>query len=392
MKPVEFGSQRNRHPGGSAAAWFRIASFPDKTAGNPHLQLFYKGLEAHGVELVTRLDCTPRWIRQHAGDLDGIHLHWPEKLWRGKRRGRLHAAIRLITGARYRAVLTVARALNVARRSGLKCLWTVHNIEPHDGSDWLDQLGYRIVARYANLIICYSQAAIPEVKARYRPRCEVVCVAHGNYAGVYPEPAPREGVMRKWGLDPRLPLVCCVGIIRPYKGLDIACQAIRKLDGTVQLAIAGAPFSQGDVDSLQSEMKSLHGALIARALTDQEFADLVAASEAVLLPYRRITGSGSLLAAWTLSRGVIASDLPLFREMLASHPDAGQVFRANDALSMAEAITTYLAKPSFARAAAADAASRAYAWDETVKPIISVLKKWMDPAIPPTRRDEHDAE
>src|SRR5688500_7265255 len=39
--------------------WFRVASFPDRTAGNPHLDLFFSGLGAHGIALTGRFEPHP---------------------------------------------------------------------------------------------------------------------------------------------------------------------------------------------------------------------------------------------------------------------------------------------------------------------------------------------
>jgi glycosyltransferase involved in cell wall biosynthesis len=356
--------------------WFRVASFPDKTAGNPGLEMFYGGLAAHGIELTTRLVCEPAWIRAHASSLDAIHLHWPEKIWRGKTRGRIHHLARVATFDRYRAVLRFARTLKTAGALGLKRVWTVHNIEPHDGAGWLDRLGYRIAARHSDLLICYSQSAAADVLARYHPRGQVVGIAHGNYHGIYPPPRDREVVLREFGLDPQLPVVCCVGIIKQYKGLDIACDAVRRLSGQVQLAICGAPHSATDTEIVRKEMQGVPGVIVGRALSDREFSDIIGASEAVLLPYRNITGSGSLLGAWTLGRGVIASDLPLFREMLGPEPQAGHLFRADDSASLADAIRHYLSTPAAVRAAAAMRAANLYSWDRTVGPVVKVMRAW----------------
>jgi beta-1,4-mannosyltransferase len=353
-----------------------MASFPDRTAGNPGLEMFYDGLAAHGVKMVTRLVCEAGWIRRHADALDAIHVHWPEKLWRGKTRGRLHAAVRILTLDRYRAVLSFARALKMAKAKGLLRVWTVHNLEPHDGATWLDRLGYRIAARNTELMICYSQAAAAAVHERYAPSGEVVGIAHGNYSGFYPEPRDRTTVMREFGLDPARPLVCCIGIIKRYKGLDVACEAIRCLDGAVQLAICGAPHSAEDTAAIQAQMGGLPGVLVARQLSDQEFADIIGASEAVLLPYRKITGSGSLLAAWSVGRGVVTSDLPLFREMLSTEPQAGEVFAGHDGRSLGAAIRRYLAIPADVRDAAVRRAANFYSWDKTVVPIVKVMERW----------------
>jgi beta-1,4-mannosyltransferase len=356
--------------------WFRIASFPHRTIGNPGLEMFYAGLEHHGVRLTGRLSPTVEWVTQHASSLDAVHVHWPEKLWRGRSRGRLDRIARTVTFAPLRNLLEFERALLAARRHGVKRIWTVHNLEPHDGASWLDRRGYRIAARESDLIICYSTAASNAIKSAYRPSCEVVTVPHGNYFGCYPVSRPRAEFMRSIGLDPARPLVCAVGIIRAYKGLETACDAIRRLEGAVQLAICGAPRSKADAAVLRTTMARVAGVLIDRPLSDQEFADVISASEAVLLPYRNITGSGSLLAALTFGRGVIASDLPLFREMLQPESDAGVLFPAGDDAALSAAVRSYLSIPQDQRTNSALRLARHYDWKRTVLPVVQVFKQW----------------
>ena len=357
-------------------AWFRVASFPHRTIGNPGLEMFYAGLEHHGVALTGRLTPTSGWVREHASELDAIHIHWPEKIWRGRPRGRLEKWTRALTLADRRAQAGFEAALVAARQAGVRRIWTVHNLEPHDGANQLDRRGYGIAARESDLIICYSRAAAQSIKALYNPVCEVAVVPHGNYFGCYPSPGPRTAFMERLGLDPSRPLVCCIGIVRAYKGLDVATDAVRQLVGEVQLAICGVPRSKADAAALRQAMADVSGVFVERPLPDQDFVDLIAASEAVLLPYRNITGSGSLLAAWTCGRGVVASDLPLFREMVAPEPRAGALFPAGDSRALARAIRSYLAVPPDERTNAALRLARHYDWKRTVEPVVQVFKQW----------------
>ena len=116
------------------------------------------------------------------------------------------------------------------------------------------------------------------------------------------------------------------------------------------------------------------GVVIDRELTDQEFADLTAASDAVLLPYRAITGSGALLAALGLGRGVVTSDLPYFREILADEPDAGMVVSGWDTAAWANALLQYLERrPAAVRSRAALRLAARYRWDRCVEPLVDAL-------------------
>src|SRR5690606_38552521 len=169
----------------------------------------------------------------------------------------------------------------------------------------------------------------------------------------------------------------CLGLLRPYKGLDVALEAISLLAGRVQLVIAGAPHRTLQLDELtRAVTRAGHTVLVPRLLTNQEFADIASASDAIVLPYERVTSSGALLAAWTLERGVIASDLQLFREMSAGEPDACRTFRGGDAASLAEAIEAYLALPAATRSSAAARMRDRYEWDGCVAPLRPLLDTW----------------
>jgi len=124
-------------------------------------------------------------------------------------------------------------------------------------------------------------------------------------------------------------------------------------------------------------------------LSEQEFADIVEASDAVLLPYREITGSGALLAAWTLGRGVVASDLPYFREVSKPEPDAAQFFPVENSPALAGAILEYTSIPFEVRHRAALRMAERYTWEWCVESLVQLLEDWRtksnvkDTASPP---------
>ena len=118
--------------------------------------------------------------------------------------------------------------------------------------------------------------------------------------------------------------------------------------------------------------------LILRQQNDQELADLLQACDCVALPYWRITGSGALLTALTMARGVVASDLSFFRSALAAEPDAGVLFRPGDAADLADAVKRFMAVPTAVRGAAARRVADSLAWDKVVRPV----GEWLQAALP----------
>ena len=339
---------------------FRIVPYPPGTK-NPYLDLFYGALRPGNVEKRRGGVPSLTWLARAEG-VDAVHFHWPDRLWSGGR-----AAPRV---GRFLAFLALARL------RGIRLIWTVHNLTPHEGEGAASRLARRTLGRHADLLICHDDRTAEAVKRQYRPAGEVVVMPHGNYAGCYPEPQPRDEVLRRLGLRTDLPVVSCVGNIRTYKGTDIACDAVERLAGRVQLLIAGPAHPEFDAAGLASRVEEIEGAFfLDRALSDAEFADLTAASDLVLLPYRKITGSGVLHAAWTLGRAVVASDLPYFRETSAEAGAAAWLSEPNGA-AFAEAIEAALAVSSDEREQAALTQADRYGWETCVRPVARVFDLW----------------
>jgi glycosyltransferase involved in cell wall biosynthesis len=333
--------------------------------------LCHSALAARGIRVTDDLEISTQWLQAHGDELEAVHLHWPERFWRAQFSGtsRVTRGIRAIE-----CLLQLQRFLRAVRRRGIRIMWTVHNLQPHEGAYRWDRYGYRLVARACDLVICHSESAARATERFYRPRGRMIVMRIGDPAPAYPAPRPRADVLAELGLDPQRPVVSCLGRLREYKGLDVACAAVERLNGGVQLAIGG-PINAGfDVMRLRNMIGRMPGGVvIARPLSDQEFADLTAASDAVLLPYRAITGSSALLAAIGLGRSVVASQLPYFEEMLADEPDAGVMVSGWNAEAWADGILRLLARPPDIRTNAALRLANRYSWDRCVEPLVAAL-------------------
>jgi beta-1,4-mannosyltransferase len=344
---------------------FVVASYPANGGGNPYLDLFYQSLADQGVGHC-QLVVNDEWLREHAKQFDAVHIHWPEELWRIRGRG---------PASRLRGVVGLRRFLRVAAALGLKRIWTLHNLEPHEGSDWVDVVGHRVLAQNVDLILCHSEWAASIIRRRYFLKTPVVVMPIGSYAGAYPGPRKQSTFLDQLGLDRTRPIVSVIGALRPYKGIETALAASTILDGRVQLVVAGEPHDALDAATL-SPLRRAGDVVLPRRLSDQEFVDLITASAAIILPYRKITGSSALLAAWTLGRGVIASDHPYFREMFEGEPDAGRLFPVGDAAELARSISEYLEVPEVRRITAANRLGERFSWTRTIRPVVDVIESW----------------
>lgn len=350
---------------GAAERPFVVAHYP-VWSGNPYLRLFYDALRPHGI--IARKDAifSPRWVWNEAEALDAIHIHWPEILWNGRKETVLRSIAKFIL------------VLVVARFRGLRVIWTVHNVDPHESPARAERMALRRLARTADLLICHSASAAAEVTERYAPSGSVVTMPHGNYDDVYRYADVSTLEARQaFSLDPDRPVVACVGRLRSYKGLDEACEAAQRLAGKATLLIAGAPHEGFDIDGLSERVSEVPGAvLVPRALTDAEVALAIRSADLVLLPYWRITGSGSLLAAWTLGRAVVASRLPYFEELVGDSGGAGWLYPSGDPEALVDAVRRGLETPASQREAAARAQADRYDWGRVVGPVVDAIGRW----------------
>ena len=381
-----------------------IASLPGVGGVNPYIDLFYNALSPHGVTLYQPPVVDSDWGRNHFKSINALHFHWPEYIWRQspppRERSHFRSYVRTHFPGAWRiyrisdslsrlervkrahvlknralSLLNFRQFLRQAKHARVRIIWTAHNLESHENFDVVDRAGFRLLARYADLIICHGSYSKLSLERTHRPKCPIVVMPHGNYDGIYPPPRPRELVLAELGLDSKIPVVGCVGAIRGYKGVDLACQAVKTLEGSVQLLCAGAPHGLFSLQEFQSLIDSTPGAVfVPRQLTNEEFSDYCAACDVILLPYRKITGSGALLASLTMARGVVASDLAFFREILAGTPDAGILVEPGSAKALADGIKQYLGLSRARREYAARELAKTFDWSHVIAPVVAEMK------------------
>lgn len=349
----------------------RICPYPAHGGGsNRYLDLYYRALEPHGFALSCPLTYNDQFLRDHADEFDIIHIQWlHERLWRRYGWGPL---------ARGRDLVGLWKFLRLAHRLGKKVVWTVHDLEPHDGAGLADRVGTALLARAADLVICHTEATRERLIRRYFGRRDsTVIMRHGNYDGVFPTPRPRAETLAALNLDPNKRTLVAAGSLRSYKGFDVAVDAAGALGVDYQLIIAGGydPRTPEVADDLRRRAANLPNVrLVLETVSDELMSDLYGAADCVLLPYRWITGSGALLTSLTLGRAVVATDLPFFQSELADEPDAGVVVRRGNPGALADGVRQFFASDADARHTAARRLADRLAWSEVVKPVVERLR------------------
>jgi len=338
-------------------------SFPD--GWHSYQVQFARALAADGVRYETGAEFSDRALAARP-DVDGVHFQWVENLWEGDR---WWQQLRLVYGVR--------RYCSFAKRLGKRILWTVHNHGQHEGDRWGARFGFRSVARKSDLIIVHSRWSEQFIRRSYRPGCPVVHMPLGNLDGVYAPRRDTADVRRDLGLDPDRPVCGMIGGVRPYRGHEVAIDAARSAGGRWQLLVAGyliSPEYGRQVADRAAGCPAIRCQL--GNLTDTEYAEFVRACDIILLPYQDITGSAALLAAWTLSRPVVMSDLPFFREYQPADPAAGLVLLERSPAALDAAVDRLLTFPPARRAESSRAEADRYSWDKIIRPVADIIRGW----------------
>lgn len=348
----------------------RAYTWPRETFAtfNPYLYLFHSALARHGVDFCGGLEINDGWLAANTSRGDALIVHWGvDHFWRAGGPG---------AGRQARALAGLWRYFRLARRSGVRVVWVVHDLQPHERWGLADRLGYQLLARAADLCVVHSESALAAFTARYpaaRGKCQMIGM--GNYDGFYPPPALRATAQEGFGIPAGRRVLIAIGMIRPYKGLETAIAALDHLPAGYHLVIAGYASDVGYRDILARQAAARADVtFLPQTISDQEFANLHAVADAVLLPYRKITGSSALLAAFTLGCGVVASDLPYFRELTAAEPTAAEFCPPDDPAALAAAVERFFAIDPDARGAAARRLADRYPWFECAAPVADFLR------------------
>lgn len=178
----------------------------------------------------------------------------------------------------------------------------VHNPTDHDSGRMRRAAARHVLSRCRGFL-CHA-SSVAEVLTRELP---------GRPVAVHPLPAERprttdrDAARAALGLSSDAVALLTFGLIRPYKGIDVLLEAVRRIPATspIVLLLAGEPW--GD------EGRRIRALLADPALSDRvrarlewvpedEAATWCAAADAAVLPYRSATGSA--VAAQMLGYGL----------------------------------------------------------------------------------------
>jgi glycosyltransferase involved in cell wall biosynthesis len=315
-----------------------IAVFPKDS--NPYQRNLYDALAQQGVTIsyvgahtgsrTTNLGLLPLElaVRRLRG-AQILHLHW---VWGFMLTGADRwMPMRRLTGVWYAAILAWARLI------GLRIVWTLHNVLPHERLFVDDVAARRRLLRACDLVIAHSEGSLEALTQQ---------VGTPRHACVIPHGPVRDRPTRLERPDGDAPLsLLFFGLVARYKGVEDLLAALIEVAGetTLSLTIAGDCVDAGLRPAVQELAASLPGRVTLRLerIPDDDLETLFAGHDAMILPYRRATTSGAAILGCEMGMPIIISDLPAFRDIPAIRTAPGPeplaaTLRRLDAMDRAE--------------------------------------------------------
>ena len=229
-----------------------------------------------------------------------------------------------------------------------------HNVGEKEPAWWKRMLANRVLRR-ADVLIVHAHSEAEEAWKRTHSDVVTAFLPVHEIGG----PAPsREEARQRLNLSGNVALF--FGHIRPFKGLDIALDAWKKLRSDVTLVVAGEPWWAWKAQPQQNVRYDL------RFVPDSEVADYFAAADVVIAPYRSEAQSGVAMTAFHFGRPVIATRVGGLPDIIDGRN--GILVAPEDPAALADAIDEFFTKRDrTAMERAASASAQRYSWKEYAK-------------------------
>lgn len=240
-------------------------------------------------------------------------------------------------------------AFRAIRRTGVRLVYTVHDIQPRYGTLRRTLLSTRALYALADALIVHSGASRATLcKFANVSPLRVHVIAHGNMADWSAPPVSQLDARRVLALPLTAPVVLFFGVIKPYKRLDRLLRAMPRVLQQLpdaRLMVVGRPAESFAPYRQLIEELGIRDRVMCRLeyVSEAEVARYFGAANVVVLPYAESDASGVLLQAYTFSRPVVVTETNGLEELVEDGV-TGLVVRSRHGL--AEAIVQLLSDPA----------------------------------------------
>src|ERR1700722_6734076 len=279
-----------------------ISLSPLNSTLNKYVDLFSKAISDQQYSI-----CEFRWRPAILCKSNVVILHWPTEFFTTE--GKL---------ATIKSIIKIATIWLSKYLWRTRFIWVAHNAAPHDTVKSAPRLTRWFLRSLDGIIFlsAYSRNLIGNLYPEIRDRRSLVTV-HGHYRDIAltpltPSPIPAGDVKLVY-----------IGLVRPYKNLEILVDAATRVSG-IQLLVAGMAKDRSVGDALRAraaQAQHIKLDLWETPISDSKFEAIVDFADAIVLPYRTVLNSGAAIFALSRNRPLLAPNigsLPELRETVGS--------------------------------------------------------------------------
>jgi glycosyltransferase involved in cell wall biosynthesis len=211
--------------------------------------------------------------------------------------------------------------LIILKLIGVKIVWTAHDLNNHHQRYLkIDRLVTKIITQIADAIIVHGKTAKVKVIKTFsiKNQDKIFVIPHGNYLNNYKNVVKRTEARKILDIPDTSFVLLLLGRIQPYKGVFELIDSFQQWhDKEAKLIIAGQPSNENITQIIQQKIgEDPHIKFIPRFIPDEEIQIYMNACDAVVLPYRDILTSGSVVLAMSFARACIAPKKGCIEDML----------------------------------------------------------------------------
>ncbi|MEB3342544.1 glycosyltransferase [Okeania sp.] len=215
----------------------------------------------------------------------------------------------------------------ITRLTGFKFVWTVHNYLSHDSKfPGLELWTRRLFVKLVDRIICLNKMTVETIAKEYKFNpAKAIVIPHGHYRDVYHKPIDLTEARKELNLPKTGKVYLNLGLLKPYKGIENLLQVWQDNQDIFtgdMLLIVGKPWDESYAQKLQKLATEIKGVIISPEFVDNSKLHLYfSAANVVVLPFKNILNSGSLILAMSFGKPVIAPRLGGLLEVVGEAND-----------------------------------------------------------------------
>lgn len=283
-----------------------IFFFPDYRRSNPYQKLMYDALPDGFRAQFGQLKKAHDLLRSKPNRRVIFHLHWTAPIFQHCE----DEACFQQTATEY------LKQLHDFKEDGGFTVWTIHNILPHNRRFPDTEIAFRtFLAQAVDRIHVHEPSALEQITKHFPiPKAKVTIGAHGHFLDAYPKrnilgPRRRHFDFKKTDI-----VAGVIGQLRPNKGIEDLINAAPKVPN-VRTFIAGRVMPPNDPQNFTDRCQS-HGIICKPGfIRRRHLTGFIGLADILVLPYREVLTSGSLVLALSQAKPIIVPNLPSFQSL-----------------------------------------------------------------------------